>query len=195
MAVKVAIARGRALSLVDNIGGTMVAVSGCDTASVSDHMEATSVLAESKRMNTKLFMAAYNSPSDIGISGSEDSVALLTSYINTWVEGASARKLRVSTAVHSPYVDPCETSYRMELEAIFAQYSGPFHPTTLTMSTVTGEFMDGRYTLDYLWRNLRQPVRFSTAIPKLIERFGKDSTFVEVAPHPVLSQVYAFVTS
>ena len=189
MAVKIAIARGRALSLVDGIGGTMVAISGCDAVATADYIEAASVLAGSKRTDTKLFMAAYNSPSDIGVSGSEESVALLTSYINTWVEGASARKLRVSTAVHSPYVDPCQPSYRAELEAIFAQYSGPFHPTTRTMSTVTGEFMSEGYTVDYLWRNLRQPVRFSTAIPTLIDHLGKNSTFVELSPHPVLSQV------
>ena len=54
--------------------------------------------------------------------------------------------------------------------------------------------MSEGYTVDYLWRNLRQPVRFSTAIPTLIDHLGKNSTFVELSPHPVLSQVCPILT-
>lgn len=199
MVVKIAIARGRALAKVDNIGGAMVAVSGCDAAAVKDYVDAASSLADlDEEESKKLYLAAFNSPTDIGVSGSEKLVDLLTSHIETWVDGVMARKLRVSTAVHSPYVDPCEEIYRAELAKIFKHYEGEsFAPTTVTMSTVTGEFVSQEYTIDYLWSNLRKPVLFSTAIPKIVEKFGEETTFVEIAPHPVLSQVcyVAFILS
>ena len=58
------------------------------------------------------------------------------------------------------------------------------------MSTVTAEFRDGEeYTIDYLWQNLRQPVLFCRAIKNLVEKYGQYTAFVEISPHPVLSQV------
>ncbi|KAF9239579.1 hypothetical protein BU15DRAFT_18381, partial [Melanogaster broomeanus] len=101
----------------------------------------------------------------------------------------TAHKLHINTAVHSPFVDPCETQFRRDVAAIFARYPDPHVPTTTTMSTVTAEFKVDLYTPDYLWNKLRQPVLFSSAIPKIIERFGESMVFVEVSPHPVLSQV------
>lgn len=188
--VKVAVARGRALGIVDNIGGSMVAVSGCDADAVQSYIDAALALS-GKDVNgtSQLYLASFNSPVDIGVSGSEDLLLTLADYINRWVPGASARKLRVSTAVHSPFVAPCEESYRKELVAIFSEHPGDHIPTIPVISTVTGEFITTPYTVDYLWQNIRQPVLFSTAIPKLVERYGELTTFVEVSPHPVLSQV------
>jgi fatty acid synthase len=190
MVVKIAIARGRALAIVDKTGGGMVAVSGCDASAMIDHIDAASALSECTGTGmTQLHLAAFNSPTDIGVSGAENQIDVLTSYINKWVDGVTAHKLRISTAVHSPFVDPCQEQYRAELAAIFDDYDGPCIPTTLTMSTVTGEFKYDAYTIDYLWNNLRQPVLFSAAIGKVIEKFGDGTTFVEISPHPVLSQV------
>ena len=190
MVVKIAVARGRALAMVDNTGGSMVAISGCDADTVRDYIDRVSALAGiSEAEQQRLYVAAFNSPTDIGVSGSTFLVDLLTRYIDNWVDGVMARKLRVSTAVHSPFVDPCEGTYRSELTTIFSQHSGPFIPSTLTMSTVTAEFKYEGYTVDYLWCNLRQPVLFSSAIPKIVDRFGETTTFVEVSPHPILSQV------
>jgi|SRR5882762_4532330 len=190
MVIKIAIARGRALAMVDNAGGSMVAISGCDADILRDYINAAYSLADISETEPKgLYMAAFNSPIDIGVSGSTLLVDILTRYIDSWVDGITARKLRVSTAVHSPFVDPCEEAYRSELSTVFSQYTGPFIPSTLTMSTVTAEFKYDEYTVDYLWHNLRQPVLFSSAIPKMVDRFGETTTFVEVSPHPILSQV------
>lgn len=190
MVVKIAIARGRALSLVDNTGGAMIAICGCDEQSIRDHIEAVSFLSrQSGTGSIDLHIAAFNSCTDIGVSGPEAHVNLFQNYIKTWVEGVATRKLRVSTAVHSPFVDPCEETYRDELAAIFAQYAGPFVPTVPTMSTVIAEFKSDEYTIEYLWRNLRQPVLFSKAVSNLVDKYGRYTTFVEISPHPVLSQV------
>jgi fatty acid synthase, animal type len=191
MVVKIAIARGGALCLVDNIGGAMVAISGCDEQTIQDYIDAVVDLSDNPQagVSDSLYIAARNSPTDFGVSGAEYLVDELTSYIDQWVSGVMARKLRVGTAVHSPYVDPCEAQYRQELYRIFASYPGPHKPTIPVMSTVTAEFVKEDYKVDYLWNNMRQPVRFSTAIPNLLEKYGESTTFVEIAPHPVLSQV------
>ncbi|GJJ08178.1 Type I Iterative PKS [Clathrus columnatus] len=189
MAVKVAIARGRALGIVDNKGGSMVAVSGCDADAVRGYIDA--VLALSKEDDdetSQLYLSAFNSPSDIGVSGSEELLKPFEEYINRWVDGATASKLRVSTAVHSPFVAPCEESYCQELHTIFSQHPGDHLPSIPVISTVTGEVVSEPYTVDYLWENIRQPVLFSIAIPKIVECYGELTTFVEISPHPVLSQ-------
>ncbi|ESK85112.1 polyketide synthase [Moniliophthora roreri MCA 2997] len=194
MIVKIAIARGGALCLVDNNGGAMAAISGCDEQTIQDYINAVVELSDNPRagVTDSLYIAARNSPTDFGVSGAEYLVDALTSYIDQWVSGVMARKLRVGTAVHSPYVDPCEAQYRQELYRIFSSYPGPHKPSIPVMSTVTAEFVKDEYTVDYLWDNMRQPVRFSDAIPKLMDKFGESTTFVEIAPHPVLSQVCVF---
>ncbi|CCM00451.1 uncharacterized protein FIBRA_02483 [Fibroporia radiculosa] len=189
MTVKVAVARGRALGVVDNTGGSMVAMSGCDANTVNDYVDAALSLAGRESQATRqLHLASYNSPTDIGVSGPEEVLDVLSMYIDKWVDGVVARKLRVSTAVHSPFVDPCEDTYRRELAAIFSAHPGDHSPVIPTMSTVTGEFVSEPYTIDYLWKNLRLPVLFSTAIPKMKDCYGDLVTFVELSPHPVLSQ-------
>ncbi|CCM04590.1 uncharacterized protein FIBRA_06771 [Fibroporia radiculosa] len=191
MAVKIAIARGKALATVDNTGGGMVAVSGCDAEKVRDHAETAITLAGldvDSAGRPPLFLASFNSPTDIGVSGPEKHLEAFASFIERWVSDVVARKLRINTAVHSAFVDPCESQYRRDLAAIFAEYPGPHIPKIRTMSTVTAEFKTDSYTPDYLWSNLRQPVLFSSAIPKIIESLGESTTFVEVSPHPVLSQ-------
>jgi acyl transferase domain-containing protein len=176
--------------MADNIGDAMVAVSGCNVDMVRHYAEIASTLAEVDNSDpNELYMAAFNSPTDISVSGSEKLVDALTSFIDRWVDGVVARKLRISTASHSPFVDLCEEQFRSDLVPIFAEFPGPHVPTTFTMSTVTGEFKGDAFTIDYLWRNIRQPVLFSTAIPKIVERFGEMATFIEISPHPVLSQV------
>lgn len=168
----------------------MVAISGCNADAVRDYMDAALSLAGTECGKAgQLHLAAFNSPSDVGVSGPEELLDTLTNYIDRWVDGVTARKLRVSTAVHSPFVNPCEEAYRKELAAIFSEHASDHFPITPTMSTVTAEFVSEPYTVDYLWKNIRQPVLFSTAIPKIVDRYGDLTTFVEVSPHPVLSQV------
>ncbi|KAF9242059.1 polyketide synthase [Melanogaster broomeanus] len=188
MAVKLAIARGKALAMVDNTGGGMVVVSGCDAEKVRNYAETATILAGLDQTSPQLFLASFNSPTDTGVSGAEEYVDAFASFIKKWVGDVVAQKLRINTAVHSPFVNPCESQFRRDLEAIFAEYPGPHVPKIPTMSTVTAEFKEDAYSPDYMWKNLRQPVLFSSAIPKIVERFGESTVFVEVSPHPVLSQ-------
>ncbi|KZT03148.1 FabD/lysophospholipase-like protein [Laetiporus sulphureus 93-53] len=189
MAVEIAIARGRALAMVDSTGGAMFAVSGCDIDTVHGYADVVSSFTQLEKEANKLYMVSPLSPTTTVFSGSEVLIDLLVKYIDTEVDGVVARKLPVSTGVHSPLVNSCEDAYRTELARIFSRYAGPFIPSTLDMSMVTAEFRSGDYTVDYLWDNMQQPMLFLPAIMGLLDKFGKRTTFVEISPHPINSQV------
>jgi acyl transferase domain-containing protein len=62
----------------------------------------------------------------------------------------------------------------------------PQRPTIALYSTVTGNRIeDTVLDAEYWWQNVRQPVRFVTAMRQLIADGHK--VFLEVGPHPVLS--------
>ncbi|KZT03147.1 FabD/lysophospholipase-like protein [Laetiporus sulphureus 93-53] len=188
MVIEIAISRGRALAMVDNMGGAMFAVSGCNVDRIRGYADTVASLNKlRKEESSKLYVAAPLSPTDTVFSGSEVLVNLLTKYIDTYVDGVIARKLPVTTGVHSPFVDACEDAYRSELSRIFSRYAGPFIPSIPDMSMVTAEFQSCGYTVDYLWDNLQQPMLFLPAIIGLLNKCGERTTFIEVSPHPVHS--------
>ncbi|MFC4537108.1 SDR family NAD(P)-dependent oxidoreductase, partial [Sphaerisporangium dianthi] len=83
-------------------------------------------------------------------------------------------------AAHSAQVDRLRDELLAELEGVEPRsVEVPF------LSTVTGDWVDGA-ELDggYWYRNLRQPVRFQTAVRAVLDQ-GCD-VLVEVGPHPVL---------
>ncbi|KAJ8483173.1 hypothetical protein ONZ45_g14697 [Pleurotus djamor] len=191
MTIKISIARGRALDKTSGAGGSMVAVSGCNETDLRYYIQAVfSMLGDTPDPQDFLELATYNSSSDFAVSGSEKLVDMLIDFLRRWVPSAVARKLRVGTAPHSSMIDRCEVTFRAEVQAIFDAYSGraPFIPKIPTISTVSAQFLDEGYSVEYIWKNLRQPVYFSQAIPNLVGRFGEATTFLEISPHPVLSQ-------
>lgn len=80
MVVKIAVSRGRAFTIVDNTGGGMVAVSGCDASAMIDAASALSDYTGTGM--THLHLASFNSPTDIGVSGAEKQIDVPTSYID-----------------------------------------------------------------------------------------------------------------
>ncbi|KAF9231064.1 hypothetical protein BU15DRAFT_56601, partial [Melanogaster broomeanus] len=95
-------------------------------------------------------------------------------------------KLHINTAIHSPFVNPCET-WRQSSQNILVPTSPK--PRRCPLLQPNSNFKSDLYTPNYMWNNLCQPVLFSSAIPKIIERFRESTVFIEVSPHPVLSQV------
>ena len=68
--------------------------------------------------------------------------------------------------------------------------SRPRAATIPLVSTVTGRLPTrARLGADYWWRNVREPVRFAEAIATLLEQ--RPTAFLEIGPHPVLSQSLA----
>jgi len=138
--------------------------------------EASRLVADS---GGRLALAAINGPGSATLSGDPDAVADLVEDLRE--RGVFARVLGVDVAFHGPQMD----ALRPELEGGLAGLR-PAAPSIPMYSTVTGHRVEGP-TLDarYWGRNLRETVRFSEAVDRLIE--ANHDVFLELGPHPALA--------
>ncbi|KAJ7661571.1 acyl transferase domain-containing protein [Mycena polygramma] len=176
MAVELAITRGEIFSALEDCGGTMAAIT-CSAA------EAEELLAEYRKAHphSVVELACINSPSAVAISGQERSIDALLHVVQR--QGMVGRKIRTRLPIHSSMMDVCEARYRAEVQELFDRYPGSHVPKISTYSTLTGQAFRGPFNADYFWMNTRSQVLFAPAIQNL----GGSSTFVEIAPRPVLS--------
>ncbi len=126
----------------------------------------------------KLSVAVHNSPRSTVISGDPDALKAVMEKLEA--REVFCRKVNVDVASHSPQMDPLRSELVKSLDGIQPQTADiPFY------STATEEICDGK-TLDaeYWGKNLRQPVRFSTMIQKLLD--DNHTIFIEMSPHPLL---------
>jgi acyl transferase domain-containing protein len=90
--------------------------------------------------------------------------------------------VKVDVASHSPQMDPLAAELRAELADL-----APAAGSLPIYSTVAGAQLPGAdFDAAYWARNLRQPVRFADAVGRLLD--DDVSVFVELGPHPVLTQ-------
>jgi acyl transferase domain-containing protein/acyl carrier protein len=124
-----------------------------------------------------LCIAAVNGPAAVTVAG--DPAAMDGFVARLAAQGATARRLRVEYAFHSPQMEP----YGREVEEALAGLRP--RPALIPMaSTVTGALVEGPELDGSYWRrNVRQPVRFADAVGVL----ARHASFLEVGPHPVLS--------
>jgi acyl transferase domain-containing protein/NADPH:quinone reductase-like Zn-dependent oxidoreductase/SAM-dependent methyltransferase/aryl carrier-like protein len=130
-------------------------------------------------LEDEVALAAVNSPSSVSLSGAAGALAEITERL--LARDTFHRFLKVNYAFHSPMMD---ATRKPLLEAISGIAPGP--TKTPMYSTVTGALIEGMALGgEYWWSNVREPVRFQTAVERLLED-GYDA-FLELAPHPVLS--------
>lgn len=125
-------------------------------------------------------VAAINSPTSVTISGD---IGVLESY---------ARQLETFQVFHRflhgniPYHSQFVEALREELFASLSDLQ-PQHASLPLYSTVTGTRIDGSgVNASYWWQNARSTVLFSSALGQMIQ--DGYTTFIELAPHPVLAQ-------
>lgn len=128
----------------------------------------------------RVVVAAENSPDSCVVSGTAAEVEAV--LLRARQRGASTTMLPVDYAFHSPQMEP----FCAELESALAGLR-PGRAELPMASSVTGDLLSGIDTDAGYWRrNMRQPVRFAAAVRALIAR--GHTSFVEISPHPVLSQ-------
>ncbi|MBF6175844.1 type I polyketide synthase [Nocardia blacklockiae] len=124
-------------------------------------------------------VAAINSASGVTLSGDEGRLDEIAEKLTQ--DGVFARRLKVEVPYHSRLMDPILDELRTALAGLT-----PRMPTVPLYSTVTGgRVSEGDWDGDYWCANVRQPVRFASAITELIGAGSR--VFLEVGPHPVLS--------
>ncbi len=157
--------------LVDRIRGGRMAVVGLSLA------EASVAIAP---YGDRLSVAVAAGPESTVIAGEQDAMDALR--IELEPRGVVVHEVRVDYASHSRDVDPLLPELRERLAPVRPHECALAFWSTVTGSPLRGESLDAAY-----WaRNLREPVLFAPTIQSLASTGA--AVFVEVDPHPVLSQ-------
>ncbi|MGY0560827.1 amino acid adenylation domain-containing protein [Luteimonas sp. A277] len=134
------------------------------------------------RLPPGLSLAAENAPGASVASGPTEEVERLKAQLDA--EGVACRMLQTSHAFHSKMMEPVVAPLLAEIEAI--QRSAPMLPL---VSTATGEWLDAdtANSPEYWARHLLEPVRFATALGRVLETPGR--VLLEVGTRTTLTSL------
>jgi len=179
MVVEIAIARGKAMALVESAGGTMAALS-CGV------LQAKSLIQESlaPELLGTVDIGCHNSDEAVTLSGLTSSIDLIVAAAES--RGIMARKLRTRVPVHSHMMEICRAEFHSLLGKIWERENLACIPNIPVYSTLTGDLLQRDFDADYFWQGTRKPVLFTEAMTSLIGKHPT-ATFIELSPHPVLS--------
>jgi phthiocerol/phenolphthiocerol synthesis type-I polyketide synthase E len=133
-------------------------------------------------LDSRLSLAAVNSPSMCVVSGELEAVAELESSLGA--TGVKSKRLRTGSAFHSHLCDAIAERFKTEVSKI--PLSDPVLPY---ISNVTGTWITREQAKDpaYWTSHLRQTVLFSEGIRELLKGF--EGVLLEVGPGDVLSNL------
>ncbi|WP_372907133.1 type I polyketide synthase [Saccharopolyspora indica] len=146
---------------------------------VSVSATADDVARRIRRWAGEISVAAINGPLSTVVAGEP---AALTEFVAACTEDdVRAKVVPVDYASHSAQVEQIRDQLIGALEGI-----RPRPASTPLFSTVIGDWIDSeRLTPEYWFTNLRETVRFASAVRSLAEQGHR--AFVEISPHPVLT--------
>ncbi|KAH6992538.1 hypothetical protein EDB82DRAFT_444127 [Fusarium venenatum] len=129
-------------------------------------------------------VACINSPRSVTLSGRKENIQ--GAYKELTAKGIFCRILPVQVAYHSQDMLLVENEYKSALGLVKPR---EHRKSTTMLSTVSGEYIDGRKLDKIYWAsNLTQPVLFMSAINHLLSMSHEDSPdiFVELSPTSTL---------
>ncbi|CCM00168.1 uncharacterized protein FIBRA_02196 [Fibroporia radiculosa] len=156
LAMEVAIARGRAMSLLEDRNGAMVALA-CSPQKAEEVIN--EILSDAGP--GPLSIGCYNSPDAVTLSGA-----------NSHLDLAAPPYLYPG----SDMMDLCREQYEVLLAEVFARYSLTY-PTIETYSTMTGALHEYAFDASYFWDSARNP---STSTKAALGYFAKMASTADV---------------
>lgn len=130
--------------------------------------------------SSKITVAGVNSPKSVTISGNYEPLILLKEILEK--DGVLFKLLDLDYAFHSYHMDGIKDLVIDNLSSLT-----PSKTKIDFISTVTGSKLSGTaLSATYWWRNIRDEVKFNSAINNLLER--DIGLFIEVGPHLILSK-------
>ncbi|MGW7708811.1 non-ribosomal peptide synthetase/type I polyketide synthase [Streptomyces sp. NPDC054771] len=166
-AVKVVVNRSRLQQKLTGTG-TMLAVS------LTEEEAQSRVSAFGDRIS----VAAVNSPSAVTLAGDRDALAELAESLHA--EQVFAKFLTVQVPYHSAGMEAIKDELLTSLEGLAPRPATAPLYLTGQEGTAHGSELDA----DYWWKNVRDRVRFRSAVDRLADDgYG---LFLEIGPHPVL---------
>ena len=183
MALELAIARAHSMKLVESAENGMAAL-GCGLNTAIGLVQQAKLKGDGV-----LEIGAINSPDAVLVSGDGALLDHLVTAAKS--DGIFARRVQSLVPSHSPLMEPCRKQYLDGVTAVFSRHSGLHRPIVRTYSTVAGQpRITERFTPEYFWDNLRNPVHFHQGTTSVLDDFP-DTVFVEISPHPALSSYLA----
>ncbi len=126
-----------------------------------------------------LAVAAELSPSLTVVAGEESALERFKEFLRG--RGIPCGFVNIGFAFHTPEIREAEHDFVASLEGL-----SPKTETVPVYSSVTGKQQRGEdFDAAYWWRVMSEPARFLTEICSLLEDGYR--TFVEIGPHPTLS--------
>ncbi len=133
-----------------------------------------------KGYEDRVSIAAINGPEMLTLSGDAEPLELIAKLLEE--QDVFNRFLRVNVPFHSHHMVPLKEELITSLKDL-----RPHKASLPLYSTVTGMLENGEHlTSEYWYRNVREPVYFTDAVQKMID--DGFETFIEIAPHPVLTE-------
>ena len=138
------------------------------------------LVALEARLPPEISLAAENSPGACVVAGSPESVAAFRQQLEA--DGIACRALNTSHAFHSSMMDPVLAPFRVDVEEVVRR-----PPQIALVSTATGDWLsaDEAVSSAYWTEHLRRPVRFSTALGRVLD--APSRVLLEVGPRTTLT--------
>jgi acyl transferase domain-containing protein/acyl carrier protein len=166
-ALQVSYHRSRLQQQTARLGGGMLAIG-------MSELDALQLIEGSQQVS----IAAVNGPGAVTLSGSVVELEALAASLSK--RSIFNRQLRVEIAYHSSFMDELKESVYESLAAIRPQPAKIPLYSTVSGTQISGESLDAAFW----WNNIRQPVRFMSAINEMGD--AGYNRFVELGPHPAL---------
>ncbi|CAF1473328.1 unnamed protein product [Adineta ricciae] len=146
--------------LVGKRASLMTALCTQDThAMLAVMRDATAVSQDLQQNKNSCEIACFNSPQCTTVAGRISQISILQTFYESI--GVKTSKLETSFAFHSSQMDPILADFRFNARGV--SFSKPNIPVA---STLLGNIVqqEGVFSVDYLCRHARDPVRFSEAL-------------------------------
>ncbi len=136
-------------------------------------------LAAGRVARHEVTVAVHASSTTSVIAGDEGAVRAACFELER--DGVGVRQVKVDVASHCRLVEPLREPLLRELGSLRGRRGSVPLLSSVTGRPLPGDEIDARY----LWRNLREPVRFAETVEAAVASGVR--WFVELGPHPVLT--------
>ncbi|KAH6715991.1 hypothetical protein BKA61DRAFT_720187 [Leptodontidium sp. MPI-SDFR-AT-0119] len=132
-----------------------------------------------------VLVGCENSPKSVTLTGDKDALAEVSKAIKEAHPDTLARALLVNRAYHSHHMETVASRY-LEL---MSPHLKPCDPSLPFFSSVTNKAISNGqgFGAAYWVQNLISPVKFNSALSKVINSSMGDNVFLEVGPHAALA--------
>jgi acyl transferase domain-containing protein/NADP-dependent 3-hydroxy acid dehydrogenase YdfG len=186
-AIKLAYVRGLSSAAVSKQGAMMAA--GLSQDDAERYLE--------KVPHGSVIVACINSPSSVTLSGDVDAINQLETLISS--DGKFARKLKITTAYHSPHMREVSPGYLEMIGEVSPKQTDETDSSPVMYSSLTGSIVSSAKELNaqYWVNNMQNPVQFSQGLLALLKhkKVAPGGTrpvavqwggFLEIGPHAAL---------